>query len=127
LQRATVLLQPKPKDHHMRKTLLAIGMSSVLVATSTSAATFEWVNGDVTGITAQLPSFTVFVVDKKTVRFCSPINGIDYKVSAVDLHYDLLKTALANGKPVQVGVQNYGNDPQSGDVKRCIDRVILSR
>jgi hypothetical protein len=119
----------------MRIAFIAIGAVSMLASTCACATTFEWtggkptfewVNGQVTSITAQLPTFTVFIVDNKSVRFCDPHTGTDYKVSADDIHYDLLKTALGNGKSVQVGVQNFGNDPQAGDVKRCIDRVILT-
>ncbi len=96
-----------------------------IFASTASAATFEWVNGKVTSFTAQLPMFTVAVVDNKVVRFCHPANGKDYPVNASNLHYDMLKAAFLNNKNVEVGVQNFGNDPQSGTVKLCIDRVIL--
>jgi hypothetical protein len=108
--------------------LAAAGMFSIFAAASpAAAATFEWINGQVASVTAQLPAFTVFAVDSKSVRFCNPQTGKDYPVNADDIRYNLLKTALDSGKSVEVGVQNFGNDPQSGDVKRCIDRVIMRR
>lgn len=103
-------------------TAVALGLFSVAV----SAATFEWVNGKVTSFTAQLPMYTVAVVNNKGVRFCDPASGKDHAVNASNLHYDLLKASFLNNKNVQVGVQNFGNDPQSGSVKLCIDRVLLT-
>jgi hypothetical protein len=120
--------EAKGKAYVMRTYLLAAtSLVSILAAAPVAAATFEWVTGSVTSVTAQLPEFTVFVVGNKTVRFCNPGSGADFPVTADNMHYDLLKTALENGRTVQVGVQNYGNDPQSGDIKRCVDRVILTR
>jgi hypothetical protein len=92
-----------------------------------SAATFQWVNGAVTSITAQLPAYTVAIVANKPVRFCHPSSGVDFAVTASDLHYDMLSKALIHGKSVEVGVQNFGPDPQSGTTKLCIDRVILKQ
>jgi len=91
-----------------------------------SSATFEWVNGKVTSFTAQLPKYTVAIVNNKGVRFCNPASGKDYAVNAGNLQYDMLKASFLNNKNVQVGVQNFGNDPQSGSVKLCIDRVLLT-
>lgn len=111
----------------MKFNILAISAIALgTFAGAASAATFEWVNGKVTSFTAQLPMYTVAIVDNKGVRFCHPTNGKDYAVNASNLHYDLLKAAFLNNKNVQVGVQNFGNDPQSGSVKLCIDRVILT-
>jgi hypothetical protein len=96
-------------------------------ATSSHAAPFSWVNGKVTSFTAQLPMFTVAVVNNKVVRFCNPSTGADYAVTAADLEFDLLKTAFLQGKAVQVGVNDFGKDPQSGTEKLCIDRVIITQ
>jgi hypothetical protein len=89
------------------------------------AAGFEWVNGTVTHITAQLPSLTVVVVSGRSVRFCDPETGADYAINAGNTHFDMLKTALLHSKSVQVGVENFGKDA-SGSDKLCIDRVVLS-
>lgn len=75
----------------------------------------------------QMPMFTVAVVNNKIVRFCDPATGADYAVAASNLHFDLLKTAFLQDKAVQVGVNDFGKDPQSGTVKLCIDRVLLTR
>ncbi|HET7832410.1 MAG TPA: hypothetical protein VFK88_05545 [Gallionella sp.] len=110
----------------MKLNILALSaVAAGIFAGAASAATFEWVNGKVTSFTAQLPMYTVAVVDNKIVRFCHPTNGKDYPVNTGNLHYDMLEAAFLNNKNVEVGVQNFGNDPQSGTVKLCIDRVIL--
>jgi hypothetical protein len=101
--------------------------AAALVGTATTAfagPTFQWVNGQVTGFTAQLPMYTVAIVDNKALRFCNPANGYDYAVTAVNLHYDMLKASFLNNRKVQVGVQNFGPDPQAGTDKLCIDRVL---
>ena len=90
-----------------------------------SAATFEWVNGTVTHITSQLPSYTAVIVSGRSVRFCDPETGADYAFNADNTQFDLLKSALLHGKSVQVGVQNFGKD-SSGSDKLCIERVVLS-
>ena len=59
------------------------------------------------------------------VRFCDPETGSDYAITADNVHFDLLKTALLHSKSVQVGVQNFGKD-SSGSEKLCVDRVILT-
>jgi hypothetical protein len=61
------------------------GMVAATAAVLTTAAstafagnpTFQWVNGQVTGFTAQLPMYTVAIVDNKALRFCNPGNGYD--------------------------------------------------
>ncbi|MBI1366634.1 MAG: hypothetical protein GC153_11850 [Alphaproteobacteria bacterium] len=85
---------------------------------------FEWVNGKVTSITAQLPQHTYAVVDNKPVRFCDPQSGVDYVVMTNNVQYDLLKSALETGHGVQVGVRDFGVDPADSIRKLCIDRVI---
>ena len=101
--------------------------SAMACAGGASAATFQWVAGGVTSITAQLPAYTVAIVANKPVRFCNPNTGVDFAVNANNLHYDMLSKALIGGKNVEVGVQNFGPDPQSGTTKLCIDRVILKQ
>jgi len=96
-------------------------------ATEAAVPAPEFVNGKVTSFTAQLPMYTVAIVNNKSVRFCDPKTGSDYAVNAGNLHYDMLKAAFLNNKSVQVGVHNFGNDPQAGSIKLCIDRVILSQ
>jgi len=102
-------------------------LAAALAAASggAAAAGFEWVNGTVTNITAQLPSLTVVVVSGRGVRFCDPETGTDYAINAGNTHFDMLKTALLHSKSVQVGVENFGKDA-SGSEKLCIDRVVLS-
>lgn len=101
-------------------TAFAIGLAFSQPA---SASTFEWVNGKVTGFLAQVPDYTTVIVGGKILRFCDPKTGKDYAVTAGNLQYDLLKTAMLNNKDVEVGVQNLGADARSGSVKMCIDRV----
>jgi hypothetical protein len=96
-----------------------------LSAPSTAGPAFKWVKGKVTSITAQLPQFTVANVGGSLVRFCNPTNGKDFAVNADNMHYDMLRSALLIGKSVEVGVTDFGSDPQSGSEKLCIDRVIL--
>ncbi len=107
-----------------------LAAAAAAFATGASAAfalpTFQWVNGQVTSFTAQLPMYTVAIVDNKAVRFCNPGTGYDYAVSAANLHYDMLKASFLNNQKVQVGVQNFGPDPQAGTDKLCIDRVLLT-
>ena len=106
--------------------LLATALCLASFSGMAVSATFEWVNGRVTSFTAQLPMFTVAIINSKGVRFCEPTSGADYAVTADNIHYDMLKASFINKKKVQVGVQNFGNDPQSGSVKLCIDRVLLT-
>jgi hypothetical protein len=110
-----------------RLSAVIAGICALAFAEGASAATFQWVNGTVTSITAQLPSFTVAIVGNKPVRFCHPGTGIDFVVKADNLHYDMLRSALIHNKNVEVGVQNFGPDPQAGTTKLCIDRVILKQ
>jgi|RhiMetdeSRZDD1v2_1073273.scaffolds.fasta_scaffold3905129_1 hypothetical protein len=109
----------------MSKTACAIASALALASSLSWAAAFEWVNGSVTHITAQLGNYTVAMVSGRGVRFCDPETGSDYAITADNLHFDLLKTALLHSKSVQVGVQNFGKD-SSGSEKLCIDRVILT-
>lgn len=107
------------------KVVFAIAFTLAAASGVAAAATFEWVNGTVTNITAQLPSYTVVIVSGRGVRFCDPETGVDYAINAGNTHFDMLKTALLHSKSVQVGVQNFGKD-SSGSEKLCIDRVVLS-
>lgn len=109
----------------MSKSARAIAAVFALASSSAWAATFEWVNGSVTNITAQLGNYTVAMVSGRGVRFCDPETGSDYAINADNVHFDMLKTALLHNKSVQVGVQNFGKD-SSGSEKLCIDRVILT-
>jgi hypothetical protein len=96
-----------------------------LISTGAFAAGFEWVSGTVTNIAAHVPSFTVVMVNGRGVRFCDPETGLDYQVTAGNVQFDMLKTALVHAKSVQIGVQNFGKD-SGGTDKLCIDRVVLS-
>jgi hypothetical protein len=115
------------------KTTLAIALaiataSSALAAPKAKespAPTFRWVNGKVASIIAQLPQFTVANVGGTGVRFCHPTTGADLPITAANVHYDMLRSALLAGKTVEVGVYGFGLDPQAGAEKNCIDRVIL--
>jgi len=103
----------------------AIGCTCALVSGGAWAAAFEWVNGTVTNIVAHVPTFTVVMVNGRGVRFCDPETGLDYQVSAGNVQFEMLKTALVHGKSVQIGVQNFGKD-SAGAEKLCIERVVLS-
>jgi len=109
----------------MSKSACAIASVFVLASSCAWGATFEWVNGSVTHITAHLGNYTVVTVNGRAVRFCDPETGSDYAINADNIHFDLLKTALLHSKNVQVGVQNFGKD-SSGTEKLCIERVILT-
>jgi hypothetical protein len=106
---------------------VAAGLLTLAAAGEACAVPTQWVNGGVSSITAQLPAYTVAIVGGKAVRFCSPTTGADFPVSPSNLHYDMLRSALLFGKAVEVGVHNFGLDPQSGTIKLCIDRVILKQ
>ena len=60
---------------------------------------------------------------RKYVRFCDSTNGADINLTAANVLYDLLKTDYMKGVSVSVGVYDFGNDPQAGIEKRCIDGV----
>jgi hypothetical protein len=112
----------------MRPIRLSVALAGLLaIADAASAAPFQWLAGGVTSITAELPAYTVAMVANRAVRFCSPTTGADFPVSAANLNYDLLSKALVFGKGVEVGVRNFGLDPQTGAPKLCIDRVILKQ
>ena len=95
------------------------------------AASLSWVAGTVDGFTSQQGrGINVTLVGikttqgKKYVRFCDSTNGADISLTANNVLYDLLKTAYMKGVSVQVGVYDFGNDPQWGIEKLCIDRVV---
>jgi ribulose-5-phosphate 4-epimerase/fuculose-1-phosphate aldolase len=92
----------------MSKTACAIASAFALASSASWAAAFEWVNGSVTHITAQLGNYTVVMVSGRGVRFCDPETGSDYAITADNVHFDLLKAALLHSKSVQVAVQNSG-------------------
>jgi hypothetical protein len=97
------------------KTYPVIIAMAVFFAANAKAAPFSWVNGKVTAI-----------VNNTGVRFCDSSTGVNYAVTSDNLFYDLLKTALETKRNVQVGINNFGLDPQAGSPKLCINRVILT-
>lgn len=48
-------------------------------------------------------------------------------VKADDPAYDLLRESFFRGRQVLAGVRDFGQDPQSGSRKMCVDRVSLTR
>ncbi len=108
------------------KTYPVIIAIAVLFSAHAKAAPFSWVNGKVTSFTAQQPNYTTAMVNNNAVRFCDSSTGVDYAVTSNNLFYDLLKTALDTKRNVQVGINNFGLDPQAGSPKLCINRVILT-
>jgi len=110
----------------MKKSIVIAAAAVALLSASSFAAPFTWVNGKVTSFTAQLPMFTVAMVNNKAVRFCDPASGADYAVNSTNVQFDMLLKAFLHNKNVQVGVHDFGQDPQAGIVKLCIDRVILT-
>ena len=108
------------------KTYPAIIAMAVLFAANAKAAPFSWVNGKVTSFTVQQPNYTTAIVNNTGVRFCDSSTGVNYAVTSDNLFYDLLKTALETKRNVQVGINNFGLDPQAGSPKLCINRVILT-
>ncbi len=99
---------------------------AVLFSAHAKAAPFSWVNGRVTSFTVQQPNYTTAIVNNTGVRFCDSSTGADYAVTSNNLFFDLLKTALETKRNVQVGINNFGLDPQAGSPKLCINRVILT-
>ncbi len=119
----------------LRKSFRVIGVVSffaIMLASSRALAApqFKWANGSVSTFTFQSGNFNVVGIksatDTKFVRFCDPTAGRDIALTANQVQYDLLKTAYMKGRSVQVGVYDFGKDPQSGSEKLCIDRVILN-
>jgi hypothetical protein len=105
--------------------LSSYGASAQPAPTPAPTPPLKWVTGKVVSIIAQLPQFTVATVGTTGVRFCYPISGADFPITADNVHYDMLRSALLAGKTVEVGVHNFGLDPQAGAEKNCIDRIIL--
>lgn len=101
----------------------------VTVSGLQAAPPFSWVNGTVATFTFQQGNFNVVGIKTakgtEFVRFCDSATGVDLSLTTANVQYDLLKTAYDKGKKVQVGITDFGNDPQSGMKKLCIDRVIL--
>jgi len=119
----------------LRTSFRAIAAASFFAIFLTSfqalaAPQFKWANGSVSTFTFQSGNYNVVGIksatDTKFVRFCDPVTGRDIALTANQVQYDLLKTAYMKGRSVQVGVYDFGKDPQSGSEKLCIDRVIIN-
>ncbi len=86
----------------------------------------EWVTGTVTQILVQdKEEFYVVTVANRALRFGDPYTGNHIRVTADNPAFHLLMEAFFRGSAVEVGVRNFGHDPQSGIDKVVIDRVSL--
>jgi hypothetical protein len=117
--------------------LLVPAMSAVqpsgLLAQPPQPPALKWVKGKIAQILVQPgESFYTFLLRDTNgtatlVRLCDPSTGKATPVKADDPAYDLLRESFFRGWQVQAGVRDFGQDPQSGSRKVCLDRVSLSR
>jgi hypothetical protein len=117
--------------------LLVPVMSAVqpfgLLAQPPQPPALKWVKGKITQILVQpRESFYTFLLRDTNgtatlVRLCDPYTGKATPVKADDPAYDLLRESFFRGRQVQAGVRDFGEDPQSGTRKICLDRVSLSK
>jgi hypothetical protein len=61
------------------------------------------------------------------LSLCDPYTGALAQVMTDNPLYDLLRESFFRGQKVQVGVRDFGQNPQSGSPKICVDRVSLLR
>lgn len=93
----------------------------------------QWIDGRVGQILVQPKenyySFSMRSDDGTTtfVRICDPYTGAPAPVTTSSPDYDLLKEAYLRDLRVEVGVRNFGYDPQAGVQRNCVDRVSLYR
>jgi len=76
------------------------------------------------------PFYVIGVTDgpqNHSLRFGDPYTGEPIQVAADNPAYALLLEAFFRDQPVQIGVRNFGYDPQSVIEKVVIDRVIAER
>jgi hypothetical protein len=91
----------------------------------------QWIDGRVRQILVQPKenyyTFSVRSDDGTTifVRLCDPYTGAPVPVNASSPDYDLLKEAYLRDLRIEVGVRNFGYDPQAGVQRNCVDRVSL--
>src|SRR5436305_5094641 len=91
----------------------------------------QWIDGRVRQILVQPKenyySFSMLSDDGTTtfVRLCDPYTGAPAPVTASSPDYDLLKEAYLRDLRIEVGVRNFGYDPQAGVQRNCVDRVSL--
>ena len=104
---------------------------SGLLAQPPQTPALKWVKGKITQILVQpRESFYTFLLRDTNgaatlVRLCDPYTGKAAPVKADDPAYDLLRESFFRGRQVQAGVRDFGEDPQSGSRKICLDRVSL--
>lgn len=117
--------------------LLVPAMAAVhpsgLLALPPQAPALKWVQGKITQILVQpKENFYTFMLRDTNgvtalIRLCDPYTGEATPVKADDPAYDLLRESFFRGRQVQAGVRDFGQDPQSGTQKMCVDRVSLIR
>jgi hypothetical protein len=111
----------------------AVQPSGLLAAQLPQPPALKWVKGKITQILVQpRENFYTFMLRDTNgattlVRLCDPYTGKATPVKADDPAYDLLRESFFRGREVQAGVRDFGEDPQSGTKKICLDRVSLSR
>ena len=104
---------------------------SGLLAQPPQTPALKWVKGKIAQILVQpRESFYTFLLRDTNgtaalVRLCDPYTGKATPVKADDPAYDLLRESFFRGRQVQAGVRDFGEDPQSGTRKFCLDRVSL--
>jgi hypothetical protein len=117
--------------------LLVPAMAAVhppgLLAEPSGTPALKWVKGKITQILVQpKENFYTFMLRDTNgtttlIRLCDPYTGEAMPVKADDPAYDLLRESFFRGRQVQAGVRDFGQDPQSGSPKTCVDRVSLSK
>ena len=92
----------------------------------------EWLNGRINQILIQDKEqfYVIGITDgsqSHSVRFGDPHTGQPVQVTADNPAYALLLEAFFRNQQLQIGVRNFGYDPQSGIDKIVIDRVSIVR
>jgi hypothetical protein len=97
----------------------------------TTVPNLTWVAGTITQILLQDKEkfYVVGINDgKKTtfVRFGDPYTGKSGAITADNPMYSLIEKSFFHKQAVQVGVRDFGFDPQSGIERIIIDRVSVN-
>jgi hypothetical protein len=92
----------------------------------------EWLNGKISEILIQDKEqfYVITIYDgskNHSLRFGDPHTGDPIQITADNPAYALLLEAFFRDHPLQVGVRDFGYDPQSGIEKIVIDRISVTR
>lgn len=111
-------------------TMTAVVHKPVVVPTPSAIPNLTWVSGKIDQILLQNKErfFVVAVNDgSKTVlaRFGDPYTGKSEVLTTDNPMYALIQEAYFHKENVELGVRDFGFDPQSGTEKIIIDRVSV--